>query len=148
MHELMTSPAEIQRLAALYALEVLDTAPEDRFDHITGLARRIFGVPTAAITFIAADRQWVKSGAGTDSGAQLPRRQAFCHHTIFDHLTYLAEDYGIRLACHGTAENILSRLKNRTIKEVFEYGLHEFLADFIRDNNRLGDEVASGYSFY
>jgi uncharacterized alpha-E superfamily protein len=26
--------------------------------------------------------------------------------------------------------------------------LHEFLADFIRDNNRLGDEIAADYRFY
>jgi hypothetical protein len=91
MHDLM-APAEVQRLAALTALEILDTAPEERFDRITGLARRIFGVPMAAITFIAAERQWVKSGTGIEYGMQIPRHQSICHHTIAHDTTMVVEN--------------------------------------------------------
>ena len=38
---------EEQRLAALRALGILDTPPEERFDRITRLAKRVFGVPIA-----------------------------------------------------------------------------------------------------
>lgn len=92
MHDLVTAPAEVQRLAALSALEILDTAPEERFDRITGLARRIFGVPMAAVTFIAAERQWVKSGTGIEYGMQIPRHQSICHHTIAHDTTMVVEN--------------------------------------------------------
>ena len=41
--------AEEQRLAALYALELLDTARCERFDRICRLAAEYFKVPTALI---------------------------------------------------------------------------------------------------
>ena len=49
-------PDELQRLAAPYALKILDTPPEERFDRITRLARHLFNVPIAAITFIDTNR--------------------------------------------------------------------------------------------
>ncbi len=36
---------ESARIAALHALNILDTAPEERFDRLTRLARRVFNVP-------------------------------------------------------------------------------------------------------
>ena len=43
---------EAQRLAELYSLGLLDTAPEERFDRITRLARRLFGVRTALVSLV------------------------------------------------------------------------------------------------
>ena len=39
-------------------------------------------------------------------------------------------------------------LRAGSIKDIFDAGLHEFLAGFIRDNTRLGDEIAQDYRFY
>ena len=36
---------EQERIAALHALHILDTPPEEQFDHIVQLARYIFRVP-------------------------------------------------------------------------------------------------------
>ena len=30
---------------------------------------------------------------------------------------------------------------------IFEFGLHEFLTDFIRQNNQLGSDIAEAYNF-
>ncbi|MBN9037218.1 MAG: alpha-E domain-containing protein [Rhizobiales bacterium] len=79
---------------------------------------------------------------------RMPRSLAFCYHNILESLDFLAENYGVTHACHATATQTAERLKTATIKDVFDAGLHEFLADFIRDNNRLGDEVAAAYRFY
>ncbi|TIU27036.1 MAG: hypothetical protein E5W34_03660, partial [Mesorhizobium sp.] len=39
-------------------------------------------------------------------------------------------------------------LRKGSIKDIFDHGLHEFLAEFIADNTRLGDEIAQDYRFY
>ena len=45
-------PDEAARLAALDSFDVLDTPPEEAFERITRLTRRIFGVPIATVAFI------------------------------------------------------------------------------------------------
>src|ERR1700753_2463208 len=57
---------EEQRMAALRALDILDTGPEERFPRVPRLATALFGVPTAIITLIDTDRQWFKSRVGLD----------------------------------------------------------------------------------
>jgi uncharacterized alpha-E superfamily protein len=79
---------------------------------------------------------------------RMPRSLAYCYHNIAESLDFLAENYGARHACHRTVSGINARLKSGAIKDIFDTGLHEFLADFIRDNNRLGDEIAADYRFY
>src|SRR6185503_7435910 len=48
-------PDEERRLAALHALNLLDTEPEERFDRITRLAQRVFGTQMANFTLVDAD---------------------------------------------------------------------------------------------
>lgn len=80
--------------------------------------------------------------------ARMPRSLTFCYRFILEHLNFLGNDYGARHACHATAENIHKMLKVGSIKDIFDAGLHEFLGNFIRDNTRLGDEIAQDYRFY
>jgi uncharacterized alpha-E superfamily protein len=79
---------------------------------------------------------------------RMPRSLSFCYHNMAESLRYLAESYGERQECLTTAENTLSRLRDSSIRDIFEIGLHEFLGEFIRDNNRLGEEIATDYRFY
>lgn len=79
---------------------------------------------------------------------RMPRSLAFCYRMIAESLNLLAEEYGERHACHATLDDIGRRLKPGTIGAIFDGGLHEFLSDFIRCNNRLGNEVAQDYRFY
>jgi uncharacterized alpha-E superfamily protein len=78
----------------------------------------------------------------------MPRSLAFCYRSIAESLRHRAEEYEARHPCHDTAEATLAKLKVGSIKEVFDGGLHEFLDAFIRDNNRLGDQVAESNRFY
>ncbi len=75
-------PDELDRLDALYDLNVLDTVPEERFDRTTRIAAALFDVPVALVTLIDANRQWFKSSVGSDGMQQSPRDVAFCAHTI------------------------------------------------------------------
>lgn len=72
---------ELQRLATLRALNVLDTDAEERFDRITRLTRRIFSLPICVVTLVDAERQWFKSRQGLEV-TETPREISFCGHAI------------------------------------------------------------------
>ncbi|MFT0180911.1 putative bifunctional diguanylate cyclase/phosphodiesterase [Pseudomonas benzopyrenica] len=72
---------EDDRLNALHALELLDSAPAEEFDRLCELVASSFNVPTALISLVDRDRQWFKARVGFDL-AQMPIEDAFCAHTI------------------------------------------------------------------
>ncbi|GLU32077.1 sensor domain-containing diguanylate cyclase [Trinickia caryophylli] len=74
-------PNEAARVAALHSLNLLDTAPEERFDRLTRLARRLFDVPMATVSLVDANRQWFKSCMGM-AIHETSRDVSFCGHTI------------------------------------------------------------------
>jgi diguanylate cyclase (GGDEF)-like protein len=82
---------ETRRLATLRRLDILDTPPEERFDRLTRLAKRLFDVPTALVTMIDEDRQWFKSSTGL-TVAQTPREFSFCGHAIASDSILLVPD--------------------------------------------------------
>ena len=55
---------EPQRLAALHALDILDTVPDIAYDEIAELAAQICGCPVGYISFIDDDRRWLKAKYG------------------------------------------------------------------------------------
>ncbi|MGH0031825.1 MAG: diguanylate cyclase domain-containing protein [Myxococcota bacterium] len=75
------APSEAKRLETLRSLGILDTLPEERFDRVTRLAKRLFGVEIALVSLVDANRQWFKSRQGLDA-AETPREISFCGHTI------------------------------------------------------------------
>lgn len=78
---------------------------------------------------------------------RLPRSLAFCYGKISENLGFLADDYGTRHPSHDMADALRTRLNGRTIDSIFESGLHEFIEDFIRDNNALGQQIERDYRF-
>ncbi|WP_373186122.1 PAS domain S-box protein [Halopseudomonas sp.] len=72
---------ETSRLEALEHSALLFTAAEPRFDRITRLAQRVFGVDTVLISLVADDLQWFKSRQGLNV-AQTDRDLSFCGHAI------------------------------------------------------------------
>jgi GAF domain-containing protein len=72
---------ETARLRALHECQLLDTAPEARFDRLTRLATRLFSVPIALVSLVDADRQWFKSRQGL-AACETGRDISFCGHAI------------------------------------------------------------------
>ncbi len=74
-------PNEQQRLLALQRYQILDTGPEPIFDDLAFLAAQTCAAPVAFISFLDAERQWLKAGIGVDQ-RETPRQSSFCAHTI------------------------------------------------------------------
>ena len=106
----MISPArpanEQARLNILHSLNIADSAPEERFDRLTRLARRLFDVPIALVSLLEADRQWVKSAAGHASKAEPSHEMAFAGHTLFVELTLVVEGGATVEAAHALCDRI------------------------------------------
>jgi hypothetical protein len=82
---------ERERLAALHALQILDTEPEDRFDRLTPIAAGALAVPIALVTLVDRERQWFKAACGGVSG-ETPRDMSFCAHAILDNQVLIVPD--------------------------------------------------------
>ncbi|VWB09335.1 GGDEF domain-containing protein [Burkholderia lata] len=82
---------EAARLDTLHSLSILDTPPEERFDRLTRLARRLFDVPIALVSLVDDDRQWFKSHAGLDV-TQTSRDVSFCSHALLEGNTMVIQD--------------------------------------------------------
>ncbi|MBA3442149.1 MAG: PAS domain S-box protein, partial [Pyrinomonadaceae bacterium] len=72
---------EAARLEALRKYQILDTLPEQAFDDLTFLAAQTCDAPVALISFIDAEREWLKSKIGIDA-AEFPRYESFCTYAI------------------------------------------------------------------
>lgn len=73
---------EERRLEVLRQLDVLDTEHEDIFDNAVMIASAICGVPIAAVSLVADDRQWFKASVGLEV-SETPKDIAFCAHAIY-----------------------------------------------------------------
>jgi diguanylate cyclase (GGDEF)-like protein len=91
----MITPAiphdETSRLSTLRALNILDTSPEERFDRLTRLAKRLFGVPIALISLVDEDRQWFKACHGL-AVSETSRDVSFCGHAILGDMVMMVPD--------------------------------------------------------
>jgi signal transduction histidine kinase len=72
---------ETDRLAALYALDILDSPAEQDFDDIVKLASNICGTPVSLVSLLDSDRQWFKARIGTDL-TETNRDVSFSSHAV------------------------------------------------------------------
>ena len=82
---------EKARLTTLRSLNILDTPPEERFDRLTRMSKRMFGVPIALVSLVDENRQWFKSCEGL-SVSETPRDISFCGHAILGNEIFLISD--------------------------------------------------------
>ena len=84
---------ERQRLEKLRALKLLDSAPEERFDRLTRMAKRMFGVDISVLSLIDDGRQWFKSKhTEMDIPDETSREVSFCGHAILGNDVFVVED--------------------------------------------------------
>ncbi|HEY7884401.1 MAG TPA: GAF domain-containing protein, partial [Cellvibrionaceae bacterium] len=80
-----------ERLEALRGLNLLDTAPEERFDRLTRLAKRMFKVDIALVSLVDESRQWFKSRQGLEA-CETGRDISFCGHAILGAESFIVPD--------------------------------------------------------
>ncbi len=76
---------------------------------------------------------------------EMPRSLASCYENLVQNLDRIARAYGRQGPAQRQARAVRSRLQNSRIAEIFQTGLHEFIDDFVEDNNRLGTAIAQQY---
>jgi diguanylate cyclase (GGDEF)-like protein len=86
-----SSQDEEARLATLRSLGILDTPPQEQFDRLTRMAKRLFGVPIALVSLIDENRQWFKSCVGLDV-SETSREISFCGHAILGDEIFIIPD--------------------------------------------------------
>ena len=82
---------ELARLQVLHALCILDSGPEERFDRLTRMARRVFSTPIALVSLVDLNRQWFKSCQGLGVN-ETGRDVSFCGHAILGDEIFVIPD--------------------------------------------------------
>lgn len=85
------SSLEIERLAALHALNILDTPAEKEFDDLVELAANICEAPVSLVTLVAENRQFFKARTGTLE-RETTRSVSFCTHALTHNDILLVKD--------------------------------------------------------
>ncbi|RHY93818.1 hypothetical protein DYB37_003042 [Aphanomyces astaci] len=67
------------RLDVLRSYNILDSAPEEKFDIACTLAANSMKCPLAVVSFMDSERQWFKANVGL-AQAEIPRNVSFCAH--------------------------------------------------------------------
>jgi uncharacterized alpha-E superfamily protein len=76
---------------------------------------------------------------------QMPRSLASCYENLVRFCDAIATAYGRQGLAQRRARAIRTRLQNSRMEEIFQTGLHEFIEEFVADNNALGAAVSSQY---
>src|ERR1700759_1036189 len=76
---------------------------------------------------------------------EMPRSLASCYDNLVQNLDRIARAYGRQGPAQRQARSIRTRLENSRMEEIFQQGLHEFINEFIDNNNRLSSAIAQQY---
>jgi uncharacterized alpha-E superfamily protein len=71
----------------------------------------------------------------------------FCTRKIDENLQWLASDYGETHESHHKAMKMRETIGSLSIERIFEIGLHEFLQDYMLENQALASQIESDYRF-
>ncbi|MBJ6125873.1 GAF domain-containing protein [Microvirga splendida] len=85
-------PNEVERLAALRRLGIIDAPASPSLDRICRVAQQLFNVPIAAVTFLDATQQWLKSTVGIGDLQVTAREHSFCQYTIMHDEVFVVPD--------------------------------------------------------
>jgi uncharacterized alpha-E superfamily protein len=78
---------------------------------------------------------------------QMPRSLAFCSQKIMSNLGYLEREYGVEHQSCRVAKRYYQKLKDSSIEDIFENGLHEFVGKFLIDNSELAMQIEHDFRF-
>jgi uncharacterized alpha-E superfamily protein len=75
----------------------------------------------------------------------MPRSLASCYENLVRYLDLVARAYGQEGPAQRHARAVRARLESCRMDEIFQRGLHEFIGEFVNDNNKLGVTITQQY---
>ena len=75
----------------------------------------------------------------------LPRSLASSYGNLVRNLDQIGVAYGRTGPAQRHARGVRNRLEHSKMDDIFQDGLHEFIQEFIADNNRLGEIISKQY---
>jgi len=106
---------------------------------------------------LSAERayQWLNSGEMSARSIaeflifddRFPRSLVFCYSHMRDNLFQLAKLHGETGEAQEQMRAADIRLVDKSVEDIFQQGLHEFLQEFIAGNQTIASAVASDYRF-
>lgn len=79
---------------------------------------------------------------------RMPRSLSFCCRKLRENLGYLEKDYKVELPSGLTANTLYGRFSGQTISAIFDFGLHEYIEEFLRDLANLSCQIEIDYRFF
>ena len=76
---------------------------------------------------------------------EMPRSLASCYEAIVRTLDSISSAYGKQGPAQRHARGVRTLLQNSRMDGIFQRGLHEFIGEFITENNKLGAAIAGQY---
>jgi len=106
---------------------------------------------------VAGERafRWLNAGALDPKGiaeflildGRFPRSLAYCYSKLTSNMAWLCRDYAQDTAAYLMQRDASAKLNQTTIAQIFEFGLHEFITDFLVTNRHIADAIAGDYRF-
>ena len=78
---------------------------------------------------------------------RFPRSLVFCYSSMRENLFQLAQIHGEEASSHELMREADMLLKDISVEDIFNQGLHEFLLSFIGRNTALAGAIAEDYRF-
>ncbi|KRA42295.1 A alpha-helical domain with a conserved ER moti [Devosia sp. Root635] len=79
---------------------------------------------------------------------EMPRSLIYCARFIEQNIETLGAFYGRKQVCDDVAGRLRAMVEGTTMDTIFAHGLHEFLTEFIAQNNDVANALAESYNFY
>ena len=78
---------------------------------------------------------------------RFPRSLVFCYSAMRENLTELAKLHGAEGSTHARMREADMQLNGKSVEDIFNQGLHQFLIEFIGANQALAGAIAQDYRF-
>ncbi len=79
---------------------------------------------------------------------RMPRSLNFCCRKMKENLSYLKKDYGFAGPSCDASSQLYEKYLNNTIEDIFDFGLHEYIENFLNDLGNLSHQIEIDYRFY
>lgn len=78
---------------------------------------------------------------------RFPRSLVFCYSVLRENLAEIAQLHGGETESHELMRLADLRLNDKSIEDIFDQGLHEFITEFLAGNRGIADAIATDYRF-